>query len=357
MIAVTFYLSTRRVAACGLWVFIAVALLGRPACAFGPDEDQQDAKTSFAKALDEVEAEIEVREREAEYGSDTVNEYATELELEYRDLSSRLRDVEQKPSANRRLIESTRKRQKHISLLLWQLRRTGATLGQPNSRSNSEVHLKLHRLLGEHREEARDANLMKRFQELSRRTSELLRRNAEARMTGSFHFVRPEDNESFAIANGQQPLEAIRSSLGDLVQLRWRGGKLDLDEQHWEVPFAGKSLEEIEREVIEELRSRGAKIPEPDRTTAFRRKQLFETPPALLLFQDLQHRVSDSKRVHRVQGNVGQTKKASFNTGSLSASIRVSEEELELIFREETGSRRTLEFRRAGGDLSIRLLW
>lgn len=333
-----------------------------------PPETKEEDKTksdqdAFSKALDQFEEKLIVQERHARYGNDEVEAYADELEQEFRDNAARLQRLRQESEPDERLIGSAKDREQHLSLLLWQLQRTGGTLGKTNDRDYSKVHLEIHKLLSEHRTAMKDPQLMKRFRDLSQRSSALIRLRAESRMMGNFHFVRPLEREletggqiGFANADGEtQPLDQVRKSIGMLFQLCWKDGRLHVDRDHWSIPFAGKSLEEIDREIRTELESRGLEIPEVDRSAAFRQKQLFETPPAMLLFQDMQYQVTSSNP--RYTRRMFQPKQASFSAGGLSADLRVTDELLELFLREESGEHRTLEIRyETDGELRIRLV-
>lgn len=333
-------------------------------------EAKSDAET-FSEALDEFEKEITDLERLGRYGDKEVERYVVELEQEYRTnakLLSGRGGIETIPGAA--MDEKLARRQQHIALLLWQLERVGSQLVQPGNSSTSMV-TKVHRLLSEHREAMKDAGLMRRFHDLSRRASELSRRHLSSQMTNNFFFAHPQERSEVAaepsrsspsvagrllgLQTGQ--LQTVSDSIGKLVKLSWSDGKLVWDEEHWKQPFVGQTLQSIDSQVTEELTRRGLQLPEEDRMVAFRKKRLFETPQPMLLFQDFQHVASEGKHATRSFSTVGSAGQSRFTVSGIEAAFAIDANRTELSVREEAGPARTLQIRKqADGSLRLSLI-
>ncbi len=258
--------------------------------------------------------------------------------------------------------------------MLWQLQRVGGQLAESDE-AGRKLSQQIHQLLTKHRDAMQDAQLMRRFSELSRRASELRRQHLASRMTHNFHFVRPEvkdarplgdaETETPKVEAAEQPLAGMQTGpiqklagpIGDLVQLRWQDGRLVWDEEHWKKPFAGHTLRSIDEEVTEELERRGVTFPEPDNMAGFRKKRLFETPPVVLLFQNFQHLAAAGGRANRSFTSGGATAKCRFSVSGIESELVVDAERIQLSVREETSPGRTLRVERdPDGTLRVRLI-
>ncbi len=326
------------------------------------DNDAKDndakSKAKFIAALDDIEAQIVEQERYGEYGTAELKQYVQELEREYfanQDALERL-DESETAGGNRRRKDLTARRQ-HLALLLWQLKRTGSQIGQPGFDSR-KLTTQTHKLLGEHRSVMRDANLMKRFQAITRRLSLLSRqRITNSQLHYNFYFVHPSRPASDrnappipapAAGDGRfpnGPIQTLREPVSNLIGLRWRDGRLNWDETHWEIPFAGFDLETVQRQIHSELKKRGVEVPEEDRIVAQRNRRLFDTPRAILLFQDLQHIAANGKPPSRSYSTSGTSARSRFTVGDIEASIDISPQKREFTLREDSGPSRTLLIR------------
>ncbi len=338
------------------------------------DAKTKSAKQQFSAALDELERKLKDLERRGRYGDGAVERWVGDLENEYQSNARRIGDrgetVDGADATRRSLVH----RQQHIALLLWQLERVGGQLAESDDAGRKISH-QIHQLLRKHREAMQDARLMRRFSDLSRRASELRRRHLASRMTHNFHFVHPElkdarpseagDAERAETSDAEQrlpgmptgPIQKLAGPIGDLVRLRWRDGRLAWDEQHWDEPFAGHTLQSIDEEVTEELERRGVTFPEPDNMAGFRKKRLFETPPIVLLFQNFQHVASAGDRVNRSFTSGGASAKGRFSVGGIESELVIDAERIRFSVREETSPGRTLRVERdPDGTLRIRLI-
>lgn len=315
-------------------------------------------KEKFAAALDEFEAEIISRERQGTYGHPQAEGYAKELEAEYfanEEALKKLSTADPSDAVGSR--QEITSRQQHISMLLWQLQRVGTQLAQPSSHDN-RLTTKIHQLLSQYRGVMKDLKLMQRFHDLSRRASDLTRISLTSRYNNNFHFVRPmdstvgspikpkvvPDNATGVFEIG--PIQSLKEPIGNLVRLSWKDGFLAWDEKHWEVPFAGRSLNAIDQEVRDELTNRGVKFPEEDRMGVLRRNRLLETPRSMLLFQDLQYIASQGKSARRSSSTSGSTAQSSFSAGGVEAAIKVAPNKSEFSVHEDSDPDRRLLIRR-----------
>jgi hypothetical protein len=337
------------------------------------DAETKSAKQQFSDALDELELKLTELERRGRYGDGAVERWVRELEDEYRSNARRIGDREVATEAASTTRRALVRRQQHIALLLWQLRRVGGQLAEADE-AGRKISQQIHQLLTKHREAMRDAQLMRRFSELSRRASELRRQHMASRMTHNFHFVHPElkdapaageratgpatePNEEPSAGMPTGPIQKLAGPIGDLLQLRWHDGGLAWDEQHWNEPFAGHTLRSIDEEVTEELQRRGVTFPEPDNMAGFRKKRLFETPPVVLLFQNFQHVASAGDRASRSFSSGGATAKCRFSVKGIESELLVDADRIQFSVREEISPGRTLRVERdPDGTLRIRLI-
>ncbi|QEG01989.1 hypothetical protein Mal15_60720 [Stieleria maiorica] len=337
----------------------------------GTAEKDLADKAKFIAALDDIESQIVEQERYGEYGTAAVMKYVQELEREYfanEDALARL-DESEVAAIGRRRQDLTARRQ-HLALLLWQLKRTGSQIGHPGFDSR-KLTTQTHKLLSEHRSVMRDANLMKRFQSITRRLSLLSRqRITNSQLQYNFHFVHPtrptSDRNVIPIpgpvppdgaADGDfpdGPIQTLRQPIGNLIGLRWHDGRLSWDEAHWETPFAGFDLKTIQLQINTELEKRGINVPEQDRIVAQRNQRLFDTPRPILLFQDLQQIAANGKPPSRSYSTSGTSARSRFTVGDIEASIATSPQKREFTIREDSGPSRTLAVR-SENDRSLRI--
>ncbi|MCA9139970.1 MAG: hypothetical protein KDB00_24525 [Planctomycetales bacterium] len=335
------------------------------------DSDKANALKKFAEALDDLEQRLNQQERLGEYGNEIVEGYVSELEAEYLGNLQTLSSLSAtgSPDIDRRRREINA-RQQHLSLLLWQLKRVGTQIAQPDS-VNPNYIVTMQKLLSEHRQAMTDAALMKRYQDVLRRASDLSRQRMRSRaQPHSFHFVRPqgpagdvdpasvamEENESDADFE-QGAIQGVKEPIGNLVKLSWDNGFLTWDSKHWEAPFVGQSLEGIVQQVGTELQSRGVEIPEQERVMAFQTKRLLETPLAMLLFQDLQHIASSGNPPTRSSSTTGSTSRSRFTAKGIEASLTLAPENKEFSVREEDDPARELQVRQKNeNELRVSLI-
>lgn len=348
----------------------------------GPDGDNnQSVHKEFSAALDKMELEIAQQERSSDYGNEKVEAYARELEAEYFSNQATMSEMSATGSPDRELRRrEINSRQQHISMLLWQLARVGSEIAKPDSSSRTML-TEMQKLLSKHRQVMTDRVLMKRYQDVMRRAADLAHSRLRQQVQPhSFHFVRPTPSASSAassadgiaaapspsdpkprIAQGPNlplgPLQTLQAPIGNLVRLSWNKGQLQWDEKHWETPFVGHSLQSIMDQVNSELHARAVELPKEDRTRAFQTKRLLETPPVMLLFQDLQHIASRGNPPSRSSSTTGSTSRSRFTTKEFEASLTVSPQKLELSIREETGPARALDVRQKNkNELRVSLI-
>ena len=338
----------------------------------GPTEKPLSEKQRVASALDELERELNEKEKYGKYGHPQVEAYVRELELEYQTASKALseysgRDVPIQ-SADGRSRQGLIDRSQQISMLLWYLERVGAQIASPNLQSSNSMMMKIHRLMQDNRKALGDAALMKRFHDLTRRASQLNRLRYQSRLTNNFYFARPDGvkpttNRAVEVqSQGQQkprqlmqgPIQEMAEPIGRLVQLGWSESGLKWDEGHWDKPFAGWTLQEVDHRVIAELESRQVKIPEGDRSLQFQKKQLFETPRQMLLFQDMLHIAANGNTIGHSISSSNTSGSGRFTAAGVEAAIKVSPEKLEFSVRELSGPERALQIRQSS-DNELRL--
>jgi hypothetical protein len=336
-------------------------------------EETKTKQERFESALDEFEAEIETAERRGKYGDPIVERYAKELEEHYRRNEVYLRDHASKQAiGNEKKIREMMDRRQRIALRLWQLERIGTQLGLPKVAGRT-LSVRLSQLMTENRGFTKDRNLMQRIIQLQKRASELFRRKMSHQISGNFYFAHPTKETAPAGDEEQQhrqstgasrsqtfedgPLQSISASIGRLARLTWKDACLEWNEDHWEAPFAGLTLESLDRDVAQELASRGLMLPNDDRSAQTRKKQLFETPNLILLFQDMRHVLSRGKGAYGYTSSLRQKRRSYFRVNEIDAALRFGSEQVLLLIREESGPERTLEIRKGPQkELEIRLI-
>jgi hypothetical protein len=328
----------------------------------GKSEPATDRERCIAR-LDELEAAVVQQERNGKYGLPQVERYAIELEKEYLSNQENVRALSalDSPEASRDR-QNLLSRQQHLSLLLWQLERVGGQLAQAANGRNGlggiGNHQEISSLMSEYREVMKDVKLSRRFHDLLRRINELNHARLSSQLTDNFYFARPiPENSGSADENQDQPgegaeafeagpLQSLKEPIGRLVRLVWKDGFLDWEKNHWETPFAGQTLESIDQQVRTSLLLRDVKLPEEDRLVGFRKKRLFQMPPAMLLFQDMQHVASQGKSVRRTSSSAGGTAQSQFTAGHVEAALKLSPMDSEFSVRERDAPNRTLQIRR-----------
>ena len=257
-----------------------------------PNKAEVPAKQkTLSDKLAELEVEFDQLSQTASYGLSEIREIAKELEDEYRKNQEELKALDE-PNA------ALRERQETILLYLWELQRVGPTL-----RNSADLLKRLSALTREHRDELRDSAVMRRYGELSQRIYKMEsdRRSAEK----NFHLVPPGETISSPKPASSNPFQApawqipggvdegklvsgLRSPLRYLFKLRYDDGKLVLDRDHWDAPFAAKSMEQISEEVTELLNQHGVFAPQADaqgRAGAGTRSR----PHVVMLFENLEY--------------------------------------------------------------------
>ncbi|TWU08119.1 hypothetical protein [Stieleria varia] len=255
----------------GFMIVPNVAFADEPA---ETEQEKQSIGEAFAKAMDEFETVLNDQERLGSYGTLEVLHLADQLEQEFQRNAASLLATQQQDSP-------LAKRQKHLSLYLWQLKCIGPNLAG-NRSSQDMMSTKLHRLLSDHRDAMKDTQLMRRFQALTHRAQQADHAHFLHRMGDNFHFIQPEDADvsqhAAALPNANDPPDAndlptanklpvgaiqdAAFGIRQLVHLKWDGGALMLDDEHWSQPFGGKSLSAAFDDSISLLKGDGVEIPD-----------------------------------------------------------------------------------------------
>lgn len=339
----------------------------------GADKPKSQTE-KFVEALDRFERKIAEQERRGTYGNETIEDWAVALEQEYKDNAKLIARQRSDQSDTEAVSDSLWRRQQHIALLLWQLRRVSSEIARAD-RTGRQLTREIHELLSDFRDATKDPKLMRRFSDLSRRATQLSQQRYLYSASNSFHFVHPNVDADREDSNDLQtspstseverrllnlqdgPLQTLAEPIGDLIRLGWKDGKLQWDEEHWIKPFAGQTLESIDQQVSEELKRRGVTLDEKDQMIGFRKKRLFETPTPMLLFQNLQYIASSGGRASRSYSSGGALTKSRFSINGIEAELSLDAEQVLFSVREETADGRVLRVEKnADGTLRVRVI-
>lgn len=337
-----------------------------------PGNNDNNTADKFSKALDECESALDSLEELARFGSKKVTDYAAELEDEYRQ-NKLLLEQPQENEHDARIHQERSLRQKIILLYLWELERVGPLIANVDQSSRSMTS-KLHKLFQENRDAIKDRNLMQRYFNLSRRSSQMMMRGMQVRMAGGFYLVQPEDGEhsanlepkKLAQQSGEQtlqltsgPLQELRKPLQRMLKLRWSGASIVADQDHWDDPFCGKTFSTISNEVKVQLKQRGVTLPDDDKSNSRLRRMPFRTeePSISLLFQNLHHQaISESQNTSGGGGGGSGRWHRHFSSSEITANMTIKGNSLDLILTEVVTPNRSLRVSSDDRELRIGLL-
>jgi hypothetical protein len=158
----------------------------------------------------------------------------------------------------------------------------------------------------------------------------------------------PEPKKELMLTEG--PLQNLSGSISKVLKLKWKGGRLDLDDEHWEKARKGKTREEFAEEIARKLMARG--IPKE-----FARKQAerrAEGSGLDLVFGQLRKDIGAHGAYERVAAG---RKRRSFSGQSLSAGYLLVGFDRTITFIEELSPERVMIVKdRVDGMLSVSVI-
>jgi hypothetical protein len=342
-----------------------------------PDADNDQAKNTPAKPesdesrclaeLDKLEIDLSSAERFGVYGDEAVSQIAQELRDEYLDNQSVIESYGDSPSDVKE-VGRLGTRQSLIKVYLWQLKNVGGQIARAKRAEDSGLR-GISEIVRRFPGMMQNVKIRDRFNELNQREYKLLRLKMGGHGPIPFQILDPieelaltkeqqsQDTMLPLGRNGQagQPGEDVISRLkepiGMLIKLDWRNDGIFWDRKHWETPFGGKSLVEIQNEVNEMLTQRGIEIPAP--TPGFQARVGSE-PPGLLLFENLQSRAGGNASGFAFSGNQSGFEKQ-FSNGQMSASFRSMTQNYDLQIQESPAPSRLLKIK-SKTEQDLRLL-
>ena len=134
--------------------------------------------------------------------------------------------------------------------------------------------MRLHRVITENRKALTvDQTIMNRYQELTRRISELSQggrrmqmRRMGAHATGGFYVITPggadaeTDTDAGPSGFSAGPLQQLRRPVQRLLKFKWLGTSLVIDRDHWDDVFAGKSMSSVAEDVQKTVEGTGRSV-------------------------------------------------------------------------------------------------
>lgn len=159
---------------------------------------------------------------------------------------------------------------------------------------------------------------------------------------------QPQVKNKLLLAEG--PLQKLSEHVSKVLKLRWKGGRLDLDDDHWEKARQGKTREEYAEEIAKRLIARGL----PEEWARRQARSRAEASGLDLTFAQLQKDIGAHGSQERVtQGR----KRRSFAGQSLSASYLLVGFDRTITLIEELKPERVLIVKdRVDGMLSVSLI-
>ncbi|MFU7557058.1 hypothetical protein ACMFWY_00060 [Roseiconus sp. JC912] len=328
-----------------------------------PKEDsaKPDWEKAFLDEVQEIKNEIAELEHKFVYGEQGAKEYAVELEQEYKTLAEQLPDNAIEDYS--RLIPTERQtvdRLHAVSSTLWFVRFVVQQTRNDRDEARA-IQGRIRDLLHSNSEIHRNPQHMRTYHDLSRKASDLSNSIMMSRHRSCFHFAKPTETETGpanAFADDAK-LQYFRTPISRLLRLQWEGGLLKLDADHWNQPFAAKSLSQIDAQVTAELTSRKVELPDEDRTFDYQKKRYLEAEPVFLLFQNLQQVASDNPmRTIASAFMIPNAKKLKFTSGNFDAALEKTEQQFSFYMRELTTTEQQIMLLRYNTDneLLIRII-
>lgn len=325
-------------------------------------EKELSIEEQFDKFADEIEKEMERRELEGNKNLRIVRELQEQQRDEYRNAHDEIRKLhEAKSSRDTRVAFSDAvKRMRLAGARLNELEQRvpllAATSGGPNR--NNDLLRKVSKFSSE-LSRARRIEWQKK-PEIQQRYNQLMQKVMASRnrhfgnQTGftdlTVGLVRNElafDTVRYPDHPGSQDgaIQRVRPALNRLLKLSWVGSRVTVDKAHWDELFAGRTSEDIEKDVDHLLKKNEVEMPTDERHgMPFRRHS--NTLNVVRLFDNLRSQFGNVGG--RSSSGNGSVVRTSFSSVEANSELAVKPGEFRFEIREKQFPRRLLMLEQNG---------